>query len=182
MHLTKMMATIFIVFALSYFPCTISSIVDWNTVLSKRFHMFCLITVYMGSAVNPLIYGMMNSQFRLAYYTILLCRYCYPTEKPTSSKLTSLGSPLIRHKKHTSVVTRSQDTQNRSNQRNQTKEELVKDNEQTKMSTELIEYINSKSDEKNQVIEIEDDTSDFHEIAFLKGSLHRSETEKTYLE
>lgn len=74
MHLTKMMATIFLVFALSYFPCTISSIVDWNTVLSKRFHMFCLITVYVGSAVNPLIYGLMNSQFRRAYYSILLCR------------------------------------------------------------------------------------------------------------
>lgn len=64
MHLTKMMATIFLIFALSYFPCTVSTIIDWNTMLSKRFHMFCLITVYMGSAVNPLIYGLMNSQFR----------------------------------------------------------------------------------------------------------------------
>ncbi|KAK7476311.1 hypothetical protein BaRGS_00032429 [Batillaria attramentaria] len=95
MHLTKMMATIFIVFALSYFPCTISSIVDWNTVLSKRFHMFCLITVYVGSAVNPLIYGLMNSQFRHAYYTILLCRCCSPNAD-VNSKSAATSSSVYR--------------------------------------------------------------------------------------
>ncbi|KAL8563495.1 hypothetical protein ACOMHN_066162 [Nucella lapillus] len=95
MHLTKMMATIFIVFALSYFPCTISSIVDWNTVLSKRFHMFCLITVYVGSAINPLIYGLMNSQFRGAYYSILLCR-CFSF----SSDLLPGSSPSVYRKRN----------------------------------------------------------------------------------
>lgn len=103
MHLTKMMVTIFVVFALSYFPCTISSIVDWNTVLSKKFHMFCLITVYVGSAVNPLVYGLMNSQFRNAYITLLLCGYCCCFQKRKSDNSRSTHSPamvrnLLRHK------------------------------------------------------------------------------------
>lgn len=74
MHMTRMMLTIFLVFVISYFPCTITGIVDWNTVLSKQFHMFCQISIYVGSAVNPLVYGLMNSQFRQAYlHMICIC-------------------------------------------------------------------------------------------------------------
>ncbi|KAL3853530.1 hypothetical protein ACJMK2_017067 [Sinanodonta woodiana] len=73
MHLTKMMITIFLVFIVSYFPCTITGMIDWNHVLSRRFHMFCAISTYIGSAVNPLIYGLMNSQFRRAYRRLLCC-------------------------------------------------------------------------------------------------------------
>ncbi|KAL3853529.1 hypothetical protein ACJMK2_017064 [Sinanodonta woodiana] len=73
MHLTRIMITIFLVFVVSYFPCTIAGMIDWNNVLSQGFHMFCSITIYIGSAVNPLIYGLMNSQFRRAYKQILCC-------------------------------------------------------------------------------------------------------------
>lgn len=73
LHLTRMMTVIFAVFILSYFPCTITGIIDWNTVLSKSFHMICAGTVYVGSAVNPLIYGLMNRQFRQAYCQLLSC-------------------------------------------------------------------------------------------------------------
>lgn len=73
MHMTRMMLMIFVVFILSYFPCTITGMVDWNTVLSKQFHMFCQISVYLGSAVNPLVYGLMNSQFRHAYVKLICC-------------------------------------------------------------------------------------------------------------
>ncbi|XP_046329816.2 G-protein coupled receptor moody-like [Haliotis rufescens] len=95
MHLTRMMIAIFIVFALSYFPCTISSIIDWNTVLSKQFHMFCSITVYVGSAINPLIYGLMNSQFRQAYMNIMSCKKV--GKKDPTVKMTSHAIP---HKQH----------------------------------------------------------------------------------
>jgi hypothetical protein len=47
--------------------------VDWNTILSKEFHMFCQISVYLGSAINPLVYGLMNSQFRQGYAQLLFC-------------------------------------------------------------------------------------------------------------
>ncbi|XP_067684368.1 G-protein coupled receptor moody-like [Haliotis asinina] len=96
MHLTRMMIAIFIVFALSYFPCTVSSIIDWNTVLSKQFHMFCSITVYVGSAINPLIYGLMNSQFRRAYFNIVSCKKI-SAKKDATVKMSSCGNG---HKQH----------------------------------------------------------------------------------
>ena len=74
MHLTRMMIVIFVVFAVSYFPCTITGVIDWGTILSREFHMFCAISVYIGSALNPVIYGLMNHQFREAYITLLTCR------------------------------------------------------------------------------------------------------------
>ncbi|CAH1784860.1 unnamed protein product [Owenia fusiformis] len=85
-HLTRMMMVIFIVFAISYFPCTISSIIDWNTVLSKTYHMYCQITVYIGSSVNPLIYGLMNEQYQEAYLNILRCRKTPENRKKGSQK------------------------------------------------------------------------------------------------
>ena len=71
MHLTRMMCVIFFVFIFSYMPCSITGIIDWNTVLSKNFHMYCALTIYLGSALNPIIYGLMNEQFRRAYLRIM---------------------------------------------------------------------------------------------------------------
>lgn len=68
----RSMYIIFLVFAVSYFPCAITGIIDWTYVLSKNFHMFCEISVYIGSALNPIIYGLMNHQFREAYLNLLL--------------------------------------------------------------------------------------------------------------
>ncbi|XP_050411878.1 G-protein coupled receptor moody [Patella vulgata] len=101
MHLTRMMIIIFLVFILSYFPCTVSSVIDWNRVLSKRFHMFCIITVYVGSALNPLIYGLMNSQFRLAYFRLLSCYQIGTTAKSKQVKkdtVLNVGTPIVRKK------------------------------------------------------------------------------------
>ncbi|XP_052090654.1 G-protein coupled receptor moody-like [Mytilus californianus] len=84
MRMTRMMLMIFIVFALSYFPCTITGIVDWNTVLSKQFHMFCQLSLFIGSAINPLIYGLMNLQFRNAY--IRICCWTKRSETELKSK------------------------------------------------------------------------------------------------
>ena len=74
MRLTKMMIAIFLVFVVSYFPCTISSAIDMSHTLSKTFHMFCQTSIFLGSAINPLLYGFMNSQFRTAYYNIIMCK------------------------------------------------------------------------------------------------------------
>ncbi|KAK3789647.1 hypothetical protein RRG08_057165 [Elysia crispata] len=73
MRLTRMMIAIFLVFVLSYFPCTISSAIDMSHTLSKTFHMFCQTSIFLGSAINPLLYGFMNGQFRTAYYNIIMC-------------------------------------------------------------------------------------------------------------
>jgi hypothetical protein len=73
MHMTRMMLIIFLVFIISYFPCTITGLIDWSMILSKHFHMFCQISIYIGSAINPLVYGLMNSQFRQAYTEFICC-------------------------------------------------------------------------------------------------------------
>lgn len=73
MRMTRMMVIIFLVFALSYFPCTITGLIDWTSIMSKKYHMFCQISVYIASGANPLIYGLMNSHFRQAYREIICC-------------------------------------------------------------------------------------------------------------
>lgn len=73
MHMTRMMLIIFLVFVLSYFPCTITGMIDWTFILSKKYHMFCQISIYIASGANPLVYGLMNSQFRQAYKEIICC-------------------------------------------------------------------------------------------------------------
>ncbi|XP_076469102.1 G-protein coupled receptor moody-like [Babylonia areolata] len=205
MHLTKMMATIFIVFALSYFPCTISSIVDWNTVLSKRFHMFCLITVYVGSAVNPLIYGLMNSQFRCAYYSILLCQCCsytnemLPTSSPSySRKSLSRGSRQRDPNSRGQSARRLPDMQNlptiylpidpspsprdSSDNPNYSPASLRDSSNDPKYSpatmpskTSILKYRKLSIDSDNSTRSSQDAERQF-------DSLRRSETEKTYLE
>lgn len=70
-YLTRMTGAIFAVFTISYFPCTITSAIDWQRPLSKHFHMFCALTVYIGSAINPILYGLLNPTFKRAYRNIL---------------------------------------------------------------------------------------------------------------
>ncbi|CAG2255390.1 unnamed protein product [Mytilus edulis] len=91
MHMTRMMLIIFLVFSLSYFPCTVTGMIDWNIVLSKQYHMFCQISIYLGSAANPLVYGLMNSQFRKAYRELVCCFNIYlTTYSLTSTRKSSL--------------------------------------------------------------------------------------------
>ncbi|KAK3103883.1 hypothetical protein FSP39_022636 [Pinctada imbricata] len=119
MRLTRMMAIIFVVFILSYFPCTITGIIDWNTVLSKQFHMFCAITVYIGSALNPLIYGLMNSQFRKAYLRLLCCN------KLATYRLTGKGDQVERKSVVTSCRKKTRDVMCSTKDESETKEKLV---------------------------------------------------------
>ncbi|XP_014784765.1 G-protein coupled receptor moody [Octopus bimaculoides] len=73
-RMTKMMLTIISLFILFYFPCTITAIIDLYYILSKPHHLFCRLCIYFGSAVNPVIYGLMNSQFSHAYKKLISCR------------------------------------------------------------------------------------------------------------
>lgn len=73
-RMTKMMLTIIVFFILFYFPCTITAIIDLYYILSKPHHLFCRLCIYFGSAVNPVIYGLTNSQFNQAYKKLISCR------------------------------------------------------------------------------------------------------------
>lgn len=73
-HMTKMMLTIICVFVLSYFPCTITALIDLHHPLPKPYHLFCRLCIYFSSAINPVIYGLMNTQFSKAYKNIVCFR------------------------------------------------------------------------------------------------------------
>ena len=168
-HMTKMMATICLVFALSYFPCTVSSIIDWNTVLSKRFHMFCLITVYLGSAINPLVYGLMNSQFRLAYYNILLCQCCQPAKDDDPEKALA-ASPTPSSKIYTKRIKKI---------RRQASLTSDQDDPTPSSSPEqcLHTFKKASYDDPNSFTPPSSPVQGLH----IYRELHRSETEKTYV-
>ena len=70
-HMTKMMLTIICVFILSYFPCTLTALIDLHYTLAKPYHLFCRLCIYFSSAVNPVIYGLMNTQFNQAYKNLM---------------------------------------------------------------------------------------------------------------
>lgn len=174
-HMTKMMGTIFIVFALSYFPCTVSSIIDWNTMLSKQFHMFCLITVYMGSAINPLVYGLMNSQFRLAYYNILLCQCCQPAQDEDSGKVAAPSpSPTPSSRIYTKKIKKLR-----------RQASLTSDQDDPTPSSSPAQCLHSfrkpSHDHDHKCLGTLTPVSSPEQSPHLYRELHRSETEKTYV-
>ena len=66
MRLSRMVLTIFLLFAISYIPCVITSSLDWVVHVSADVHRYSALTVYIGSALNPLVYGLLNTSFRKA--------------------------------------------------------------------------------------------------------------------
>lgn len=71
----KMIVVIFVAFLLTYLPFTIMNLADEQSVLDRRWYMITSLGFWSGSCVNPLIYGIMNRQFRAAYGSIFLsCR------------------------------------------------------------------------------------------------------------
>ncbi|GFR74988.1 G-protein coupled receptor moody [Elysia marginata] len=99
MRLTRMMIAIFLVFVVSYFPCTISSAIDMTHILSKTFHMFCQTSIFLGSAINPMLYGFMNSQFRTAYYNIIMCSLIQQRQQRAGTTTTAANSPASSRRK-----------------------------------------------------------------------------------
>lgn len=72
-RITKMVLAIFLSFVLCYLPITIAKIADTG-VNYPGLHIFGYIMLYLSSCINPIIYVIMNKQYRQAYKTIILCR------------------------------------------------------------------------------------------------------------
>lgn len=68
----KMILVIFVAFLLTYLPFTIMNLADEQSVLDRNWYMITSLGFWSGSCVNPLIYGIMNRQFRAAYGSIFL--------------------------------------------------------------------------------------------------------------
>lgn len=72
-RITKMVLAIFLSFILCYLPITLSKVAD-NEVNYPAFHIFGYIMLYLSACINPIIYVIMNKQYRQAYKTVVLCK------------------------------------------------------------------------------------------------------------
>lgn len=68
-----MVLAIFISFIACYLPITVIKIAD-KDVAHPAAHVFGYVMLYLSACINPIIYVIMNKQYRQAYKTVLLCR------------------------------------------------------------------------------------------------------------
>lgn len=72
-RITKMVLAIFLSFVMCYLPITVAKIADKN-VSYPAFHIIGYVLLYLSSCINPIIYVIMNKQYRQAYKTVILCK------------------------------------------------------------------------------------------------------------
>ncbi|XP_069673754.1 G-protein coupled receptor moody isoform X2 [Periplaneta americana] len=84
-RITKMVLAIFLSFVVCYLPITIVKVADKDVVF-PGFHVLGYIMLYLSACINPIIYVIMNKQYRQAYKTVLLWR------RPRLLSLTPVGS------------------------------------------------------------------------------------------
>lgn len=72
-RITKMVLAIFLSFVCCYLPITVAKIADKN-VAYPALHIIGYILLYLSSCINPIIYVIMNKQYRQAYKTVILCK------------------------------------------------------------------------------------------------------------
>lgn len=72
-RITKMVLAIFLSFVMCYLPITVAKIADEN-VTYPALHILGYVLLYLSSCINPIIYVIMNKQYRQAYKTVILCK------------------------------------------------------------------------------------------------------------
>lgn len=72
-RITKMVLAIFLSFVMCYLPITIAKIAD-KDVAYPTFHIIGYLLLYLSACINPIIYVIMNKQYRQAYKTVILCK------------------------------------------------------------------------------------------------------------
>ena len=66
---TKLMVSIFAVFLLTYTPFMVNNLIDPSAEhITVRF--FTYVCVWLGSCLNPVLYGLLNRNFRQAFLNI----------------------------------------------------------------------------------------------------------------
>ncbi|XP_061386838.1 G-protein coupled receptor moody-like [Musca vetustissima] len=72
-RLLKMILVIFVSFVICYLPITLTKI--WKGLSDNHiFNISGYLLVYMTTCINPIIYVMMSSEYRQAYWNLLRCR------------------------------------------------------------------------------------------------------------
>uniref|UniRef100_A0A0K8VJ00 G-protein coupled receptor moody n=2 Tax=Bactrocera latifrons TaxID=174628 RepID=A0A0K8VJ00_BACLA len=87
-RITKMVLAIFLSFVICYLPITIAKVAD-KEVEYPNFHIFSYIMLYLSACINPIIYVIMNKQYRKAYKTVIMCE---PSKLLPFRKSTAGGS------------------------------------------------------------------------------------------
>ncbi|XP_034231918.1 G-protein coupled receptor moody-like isoform X2 [Thrips palmi] len=71
-RITKMVLAIFLSFLCCYLPITIVKVTDHN-VRYPGLHVTGYLLLYLSACINPIIYVIMNAQYRQAYRSVLTC-------------------------------------------------------------------------------------------------------------
>ncbi|XP_007883694.1 thyrotropin-releasing hormone receptor-like [Callorhinchus milii] len=85
-QVTKMLAVVVILFALLWMPYRTIVVVNSfmnPPYLNTWFLLFCRMSIYLNSAVNPVIYNLMSQKFRAAFKKLCKCKQTR-AEKPTA--------------------------------------------------------------------------------------------------
>ncbi|GAB1606631.1 G-protein coupled receptor moody-like [Argonauta hians] len=77
-HMTKVVLLTITLFFIFYFPCTATALIDLYYTLSKPYHIFCRLCIYCSTALNPIIYGVSNTQFTEAFKKLFSCQSNIP--------------------------------------------------------------------------------------------------------
>lgn len=72
----RMILVVFLAFVLTYLPFTLMNLFDDGSRLHRSWYMTASLGFWAGSCVNPIIYGIMNKQFRKAYGALLSISIC----------------------------------------------------------------------------------------------------------
>ncbi|CAL4106679.1 unnamed protein product [Meganyctiphanes norvegica] len=72
MRLTRMMATIFLCFMISFLPLMIVNVAD-DDVTIPSIHVLASVLAWASAVVNPFVYAVTNRQYRSAYKKLLSC-------------------------------------------------------------------------------------------------------------
>ncbi|XP_066500675.1 thyrotropin-releasing hormone receptor [Hoplias malabaricus] len=83
-QVTKMLAVVVVLFALLWMPyrtlVVVNSLMD-PPYLNTWFLLFCRMSIYTNSAINPIIYNAMSQKFRTAFKKLCHCETGSSTEK-----------------------------------------------------------------------------------------------------
>lgn len=70
-RVTRMCFTVFLCFVFCFVPFLLLNIVDKHNRAPRVLHMFCANLTWLNSCINPMLYAVMNRQFRQVYHVLL---------------------------------------------------------------------------------------------------------------
>ncbi|KAM7402008.1 hypothetical protein PAMP_017283 [Pampus punctatissimus] len=70
-RVTRMCFTVFLCFVFCFVPFLLLNIADKQNRAPQVLHMFCANLTWLNSCINPVLYAIMNRQFRQAYHVLL---------------------------------------------------------------------------------------------------------------